>query len=131
VLGIPIGIIGAFTGAYSQSTTCDSNDVCTKHFDFSSGTTANLIGIVIGILYVGYFVGLRTQTVGHMAVGIKVVDVNTGAAIGFGRAALRWIVLGVTGAICTLGYWTPFFDKQRRQGWHDKAAKSVAIPSRP
>jgi hypothetical protein len=36
----------------------------------------------------------------------------------------------ITGAICTLGYWSPFFDAERRQGWHDKAAGSVVVPTR-
>jgi uncharacterized RDD family membrane protein YckC len=89
----------------------------------------NFIALIIGLGYSAYFVGMKTQTPGHRAVGIRVVDANTGAAIGPGRGALRWLVLGVTGAICTLGYWTPFFDSQRRQGWHDKASNAVAIPA--
>ena len=76
-------------------------------------------------------IGTQGQTPGHRAARIRVVDVNTGALIGPGRAALRWLVMGVTGAICTLGYWSPFFDSKRRQGWHDKAASSVVIPARP
>jgi hypothetical protein len=51
------------------------------------------------------------------------------APIGFGRALLRWLVLTVTGALCTLGYWSPFFDDNRR-GWHDKASRAIAINSR-
>jgi hypothetical protein len=31
--------------------------------------------------------------------------------------------------VCTLGYWSPFFDSDRRQGWHDKAANAVVIPA--
>jgi uncharacterized RDD family membrane protein YckC len=73
---------------------------------------------------------MRGQTLGHRAAGIRVVDLATGALIGPGRAAVRWLVLGVTGAVCTLGYWSPFFDSERRQGWHDKASRSVVVPSR-
>ena len=35
--------------------------------------------------------------------------------------------MSITGAICTLGYWSPFFDKERRRGWHDKASNAMAI----
>ena len=84
----------------------------------------------IGVAYSAYFVGMHGQTLGHRAAGIRVVDVNTGGLIGPGRGALRYFVLSVTGAICTLGYWSPFFDSQRRQGWHDKATNSVVIPAR-
>lgn len=90
----------------------------------------DVIILVLGIAYSAYFVGMTGQTLGHRAAGIRVVDVNTGGLIGPGRGALRWLVMAVTGAICTLGYWSPFFDSQRRQGWHDKATNSVVIPSR-
>lgn len=130
ILAVPVGIIGIFTGAYDTSNDC-VGDNCSASFNFTADWSLNLIGFLIGMAYVGYFVGVRTQTLGHMAVGIKVVDLNTGGAIGPARAALRWPVLSVTGAICTLGYWSPFFDDKRRQGWHDMASTSVVIPSKP
>jgi uncharacterized RDD family membrane protein YckC len=130
ILGVPLAIIGIFTGAYDRSSNC-VGDSCSTQLNFSTNLPLNLIGLLIGIAYAAYFVGIRMQTIGHRAVGIKVVDLATGGAIGPGRATLRWIVLGFTGALCTLGYWSPFFDDQRRQGWHDKASKSVVIPSRP
>ena len=92
--------------------------------------TADFFALILGIAYSAYFVGTKTQTLGHRAVGIRVVDANTGGPIGPGRGALRWLVMSVTGAICTIGYWSPFFDSQRRQGWHDKASNAVAIPAK-
>ena len=130
VLAVPTIIIYAITGGFSTSTngvTCDSSGVCTSNFNVD--WAGLLIGLVIGFAYYGYMVGVRTQTLGHQAAGIRVVDVRTGAPIGFGRGLLRWLVLAVTGELCTLGYWSPFFDSQRRQGWHDKAANSVVIPA--
>jgi uncharacterized RDD family membrane protein YckC len=96
----------------------------------SSQTKVDLIALVVGLAYYGFFVGVQGQTIGHRAASIRVVDVNNGGVIGVGRAMLRWVVLAISGAICTLGYWTPFFDSQRRQGWHDKAASAVVIPTR-
>jgi uncharacterized RDD family membrane protein YckC len=96
-------------------------------------TTATMLyvfQIILGLLYWGYLVGTRGQTLGHQLVGIKVVDVNTGQPIGFGKAVVRFLVMDITGAIFTLGYWTPFFDSTRRQGWHDKSVGSVVIPAR-
>lgn len=130
VVSVPLFAIGAFVGAYDTASTCNSDGVCTNSYQFSSTWSLNLIALLIGALYSGLLVGLTGRTLGHRAAGIRVVDVNTGALIGFPRAALRWVVLGLTGAICTLGYWSPFFDKLRRQGWHDRAARSVVIPAR-
>jgi uncharacterized RDD family membrane protein YckC len=126
-------IIGVATGAFdsSNSKTCDVNGTCTTSFHISGGSLLlDFLALVLGIAYSAYFVGMKTQTLGHRAVGIRVVDANTGGAIGAGRGALRWLVMAVTGAICTLGYWSPFFDSQRRQGWHDKASNALAIPTR-
>ena len=50
-----------------------------------------------------------------------------GDALAVSRGALRWLVMSITGAICTLGYWSPFFDKERRRGWHDKASNAMAV----
>ena len=87
-----------------------------------------LVGVVAGFAYFGYFNGVKQQTIGKRLMKIKVVDGATGGPIGIGRALLRYLVLGVTGSICTLGYWSPFFDGTKRyQGWHDKAASSFVV----
>jgi len=133
IVGVPNVAIALAFGGFSKdtkTTTCDLSNTCTVTHTYSVGWAAIGIGLVLGFLYYGYLAGVRTQTVGHMAAGIRVVDVNTGNAIGFGRGLLRFLVLEVTGAVCTLGYWSPFFDPIRRQGWHDKAASSVVIPAR-
>jgi uncharacterized RDD family membrane protein YckC len=88
----------------------------------------DLVNLVIGFGYFGYFNGVRQQTIGKRALGLKVIDVQSGGAIGFGKGLLRYLVLAVTGAICTLGYWTPFFDSSGlRQGWHDKSVSSRVV----
>jgi uncharacterized RDD family membrane protein YckC len=103
-------------------------DGSTQTFTFSP--FSSLTSWVVALVYFGCFVGLRGATPGHLVAGLRVVDVNTGQYIGFWRAMLRALVLLVTGAICTLGYWSPFFDSTRRQGWHDMSARAVVIPSR-
>jgi len=129
VIAIPTAIIGAFTHAYRTRDTCDAAGNCTHSFAFSANLPVDLVALVLGMAYAAYFVGLHGQTLGHRAERIRVVDVESGALIGPGRAALRWLVMSLTGALCTLGYWSPFFDSTRRQGWHDKASHAVAIPA--
>ena len=129
IVAIPTAIIGALLGGFDTKKDC-SGGVCTTSFNFTASLTVDLVALVLGIAYSAYFIGVKGQTIGHRAAGIRVVDLESGGVIGPGRGALRWFVMGITGAICTLGYWSPFFDSQRRQGWHDKAANSVVVPAR-
>ena len=84
--------------------------------------------VVLQIAYEIYFVGTQGATPGKKVMGVKVVDSTNGQPIGMGRAFIRWLVLIITGEICTLGYWSPFFDgSKRKQGWHDKAGNDFVI----
>jgi uncharacterized RDD family membrane protein YckC len=110
ILGVPLGIIGAVIGRPPIWT---------------------LVEILVGLAYVGYLNGTRQQTIGKKVVGIKVVDEATGGPIGVGRAVLRDVVLGLTGLLCLVGYFSPFFDRTKRyQGWHDKAAKDFVVSAK-
>jgi len=129
VVAIPTVIIGVALGSFKTKKDC-SGGTCTTSFNVSASLALDAIALAIGIVYAAYFIGMTGRTLGHRAAGIKVVDVQSGGLIGPARGGLRWLVMGVTGALCTIGYWSPFFDSQRRQGWHDKAANSVAIPAR-
>jgi uncharacterized RDD family membrane protein YckC len=128
ILAVPGVIIGLLVGAFHSTETCDATG-CSTNVNIGGSLLFDAFMLLIGLAYAAYFVGMKGQTPGHRAVGVRVVDVATGGLIGPGRAMLRWFVLGITGALCTLGYWSPFFDRMRRQGWHDKASNSVVIPS--
>jgi uncharacterized RDD family membrane protein YckC len=128
---VPVLLIGISTHASQTKTTCDvDGTTCSKTFEFSASWRIDLIALAVGAIYAGLLVGLTGRTIGHRAAGIRVVDAQTGGLIGIPRAALRWIVMSVTGAVLTLGYWSPFFDSDRRRGWHDMATRSVVVPNR-
>jgi len=87
-----------------------------------------LLLVVGGIAYEIYFHGGPTgQTLGKRAMGIRVVDANTGGPIGYGRAAVRWIGRIISGIPCYLGYLWMLWDKEK-QCWHDKMANDVVVP---
>lgn len=89
---------------------------------------SSLLSLVINFGYFGYLLGVRQQSVGMMVLNIKVVDANTGGPIGLGRGLLRYLVQGLTGLLCLVGYFSPFFDRTKRnQGWHDKAASCFVV----
>jgi uncharacterized RDD family membrane protein YckC len=93
-----------------------------------SAGTAYVISLIIGVLYFTILIGApRGQTLGQMAMGIRVIDFNTGGPIGYGRALIRWVV-GILSAIpIFLGYFWMLWDKEK-QCWHDKAANDVVVP---
>jgi uncharacterized RDD family membrane protein YckC len=86
------------------------------------------LGFVIAAVYFTALIGsARGQSVGQMALGIRVIDFNTGGPIGFGRAFIRWIVSYISAAVILLGYLWMLWDKEK-QCWHDKAANDVVVP---
>jgi uncharacterized RDD family membrane protein YckC len=91
---------------------------------------ATLLNTAVGVGYYVYFHGKSGQTVGKKIVGIRVVGAQDGQAIGYSRAAGRYLVqIPISLLICIgpfLNYLWPLWD-QRKQTWHDKAARSVVV----
>jgi hypothetical protein len=79
--------------------------------------------------------GLRGTSVGRAALGLRVVDHQSGEPIGVGPALLRTLLLGA-GTLPTFGFgtaslaWTALADPARR-GWHDHVTGSVVVDVRP
>ena len=89
-----------------------------------------LLPILVGAAYETCFVALKGQTPGKTAVSIKVVRADNGDLPGWGPAAGRWVIPAV-------GYILLFIPgmlihasllwDDRRQGWHDKAVKTLVV----
>jgi uncharacterized RDD family membrane protein YckC len=92
-------------------------------------TAGQLLGFLVQIAYFTYFVGSPAgQTLGMRALGIRVIDMNTGGPIGYGRGLVRSLVqLILSGLIFGLGYLWMLWDREK-QCWHDKAASTVVVP---
>jgi uncharacterized RDD family membrane protein YckC len=76
--------------------------------------------------YYTYFHGRTGQTPGDAALGIRVVDIDNGEIIGYGRAFGRCLVSIVSGLVIAIGYLWMLWDP-RKQTWHDKAVSSLPI----
>jgi uncharacterized RDD family membrane protein YckC len=87
-------------------------------------------GIALSVLfsfgYYTYFHGRTGQTPGDAALGIRVVDIDNGNVIGYGRAFGRCLVSIVSGLVIVLGYLWMLWDP-RKQTWHDKAVSSLPV----
>ena len=93
-----------------------------------------IISLIGGLLYYGFLNGSENgQTLGKMAIGIRVRDADTGGPIGtnrgFAREFVVWL-LGLPFGILALidGLW-PLWD-ERRQSWHDKAVNSIVVKAK-
>ncbi len=106
LVGIASGILRAITSYGVGTSLAWSSGPCTSRFMIGSE---------------------RGQTVGQMAMGIRVIDFNGGGPIGYGRAFIRWLVSIVSTIVFFLGYFWMLWDKEK-QCWHDKAANDVVVP---
>ena len=99
---------------------------------------ALVAGVVVAVWVVfAVSLGVVGTTPGKAAVGVRAVQFGTGTPIGFGRALLRGLVLGVA-TIPTFGLglatlaWTAVADPtRRRRGWHDHVARSIVVDLSP
>lgn len=82
-------------------------------------------GIAYYVLLEG---GPRGQTLGKMAVDIRVIDLAQGGPIGYGRGFIRYIGRIASFIVFFLGYLWMLWDRER-QTWHDKMAGSVVVPT--
>ena len=88
------------------------------------------VATVVGIAYYTLLEGgPKGQTVGKMALGIRIVDIARGGSIGHGRAFVRYLGRIVSGLPLLLGYVWMLWDAEK-QTWHDKFASSVVVPAR-
>jgi uncharacterized RDD family membrane protein YckC len=83
---------------------------------------------VLSVAYYTYCEGApRGQTLGKHALAIRVIDLDTGGPIGYGRAFIRYIGRIVSAFVFYLGYIWMLWDPEK-QCWHDKFAGDVVVP---
>jgi uncharacterized RDD family membrane protein YckC len=150
VVGLPLAIIYGIISSISTASAvkkaqeavqngADPNVVSSSVFSGLIGTFA-LLGLLSLVLTAGYeisMIALRGATLGKQVAGLRVVSEATGQAPGWGSAFGRWgtmfgpMIVPCLGPLITLLVEiSPFFDEQRRQGWHDRAAHTVVISTR-
>ena len=80
-----------------------------------------LVGVAV-VAFWRYF----GATPGKLAVGLRIVDAQSGAPASTGRLVLRLICYVVSALPLYLGFIWVAVDR-RKQGWHDKIAGTVVI----
>ena len=81
--------------------------------------------LVLGILVVGFW-RYCGATPGKLAVGLRIVDAETGRTPTTGRLVVRFACYLLSALPLYLGFLWAAIDR-RKQGWHDKIAGTVVI----
>ncbi|MFC1591781.1 RDD family protein [Thermodesulfobacteriota bacterium] len=84
-----------------------------------------LVCTVIEAFYFVYFHAVTGQTVGKLICGIQVLS-SAGTEIGFLRSLLRYVGYMLAYIPLCLGFLWIGFDR-KKQGWHDKLARTVVV----
>ena len=109
-----------------------SSSTSSSSFAFSLGLGGIIASIVLSAAYYGVLHSMRGQTVGKMAMGIKVVKKGTDQHLEIGPAIIRAIVPSVLSFTCIGGIldglW-PLWDKEK-QALHDKVVGSYVVKAK-
>ena len=90
--------------------------------------TRDLLGLLAVAAAVIGFWRYCGATPGKIALGVKIVDAASGGPPTLGRLVLRFFAYFVCAFPLYLGFLWAAFDR-RKQGWHDKIARTVVIDS--
>jgi uncharacterized RDD family membrane protein YckC len=93
--------------------------------DLTTALIASAVNMAFAFGYPIFFLGKWGQTLGKMAVGIKVVT-PTGEPLGYGRAAGRVLAEIVTGFTLGIGYLMVLWDEEKRS-LHDRIASTRVV----
>jgi len=102
-------------------------------FDRTDPLTARVLLVgtfwILPVAYFAFFIGRPAgQTPGKKICNIRVIDFNTGAPIGYGRALGRALfAYWISATVCYLGYLWMLWDREK-QTWHDKVCTCVVVP---
>lgn len=114
--------------------------VATTDSDADNGTDVPLgillLAAALPLIYEVWMVAAKGQTLGKMALHIKVVRADNGDLPGMNSSFMRWILPGVFGVantfvpglgIISLIIYLSLLWGKNKQGWHDMAAKTLVI----
>jgi len=84
-----------------------------------------LLAVAVAVIAFWRYCG---ATPGKLALGVKIVDAKTGLPPSTARLAVRFLAYFVSAFPLYLGFLWAAVDR-RKQGWHDKIARTVVINS--
>ncbi len=135
ILGIPLAIITSALGAslftFSFSINERTGELSGGDVGAAAGTVLliQLLSLGVALTYFALLEGGSSgQTLGKKAVGIRVINQDTGGPIGYGKAIGRYFARILSSFLCLLGYLWMLWDKEK-QTWHDKLTNTLVVPT--
>jgi uncharacterized RDD family membrane protein YckC len=136
---LPVAVLAVLAVALMYGTRnrlCDG-DVSARDLGAQCASNVSpwgVIGFVVAWLAVlgygawnfGYRQGKSGSSIGKSTLGLRVVDAESGAPIGFGRSLIRQLVHAADVISLGLGYLWPLWDSTR-QTFADKLASTVVV----
>ncbi len=97
-----------------------------RSFSQPSGAVSWVQFILAGAYFTYFHATAAGQTIGNRALGIRVLDADSGGPLTYARSFIRFLVSYVSGLVILLGFLWMLWDN-RNQTWHDKAANSLVV----
>lgn len=94
--------------------------------DLIMGYVDGFISYILPFIITMLFWIYRSATPGKMILGLKIVDAESLGPVSKGRLALRYIGYYPSTIVLMLGIFWVAWDP-RKQGWHDKMARTVVV----
>jgi len=112
VVGVIAGIVESIIAAIVRASTSDVTGVSVRE---------GVVGLIVGILYFGYLWSRNGQTLGYMALGVRLVR-SSGEPVSFVFAAVRYVLIYLSFALCLIPAIVSAFMiglSEQKQGLHD------------
>lgn len=119
VLAIVAGIINVIIDLFVRVSSLDAGTT----------TRGGLVSLIVGLLYFGYFWSRSGQTLGYMALGIRLVRID-GQPVTFLFGMLRYLLIYLSIVICLVPAIISAFMiglGGRKQGFHDLIAGTLVV----
>jgi len=111
LVGVIAGIVESIIAAIVRATS-DVTGVSVRE---------GVVGLIVGILYFGYLWSRNGQTLGYMALGVRLVR-SSGEPVSFVLAAVRYVLIYLSFALCLIPAIVSAFMiglSEQKQGIHD------------
>ena len=120
VVGVISGVIESIIAAVMRASTTDVTGISTR---------SGLITLIVGALYFGYLWSRNGQSIGYMALGIRLIR-TTSTPVSFGLAVIRYVLIYLSFALCLIPAIISAFMiglGRQKQGIHDAIVGTLVV----
>jgi len=120
VIAVVSGIIESIIAGIIRASTTDVTGISVR---------GGLITLIVGLLYFGYLWSRNGQSIGYMALGIRLIR-TSGAPVSFGLALVRYLLIYLSFGLCAIPAIISAFMiglGSQKQGIHDAIVGTLVV----